>query len=254
MKGRALVWVLLTLLILSTGVRGEELSGQEIMEKVDANQFIASAKLEVEMITHDGDREIKTEMIMYVESDGEVTNALMEFINPRDEGVLFLLLEDTLWMRFPQADDLVEISGYMLEEGMMGSDASYRDILESEQLTELYTFEVLSTEELDGRNVYLLEGVAREGQEPAYSIRKFWVDAERWVILKEEMYGREGNLMQIRETKEVEEVATDRWMPMEMIMENQLKEDSKTLYRVLSIDLDYEIPEGKISKETLEEQ
>ncbi len=229
-----------------------ELTGEEIMDTVDENQFIASARMESEMIIRDRGRENVKEMISYVESDGEVTNALAEFVNPRDRGTKYLMQDDELWMYFPDAEDLVRISGHMLREGMMGSDFSYQDALESERLTELYTFEKEEMDSIDGREVYVVKAVAREGEEVAYYQRRFWVDAERFVILREEMYARDGRLLKEMITREVEEVQEGRWMPMEVVMEDKLKEGTETVYRIKILELDYDIPEGKISLDTLQ--
>ena len=239
----------------STVVLAEDLSGvngKEIMDRVDDNHFLASARMESEMIIRDRDRETTKEMISYMESDGEVTKALVEFVNPRDRGTKYLLLDDELWMHYPDAEELVRLSGHMLEQGMMGSDFSYQDALESERLTELYQFELEGEETLDNRPVYLIDAVAREGEEVAYYQRKFWVDAERFVVLREEMYARGGRVLKEMVTNEVEEIEEGRWFPVEMVMEDLLREDTETIYRVNEIELDYDIPENMLSVEALE--
>ncbi len=244
--------VLALFCILPLAAGAADLTGADIMDKVDENQFIASGRMESEMIIRDRGRENVKEMISYVESDGEVTNALAEFVNPRDRGTKYLMQDDELWMYFPDAEDLVRISGHMLREGMMGSDFSYQDALESERLTELYTFEKEEMDSIDGREVYVVKAVAREGEEVAYYERRFWVDAERFVVLREEMYARDGRLLKEMITKEVEEVQEGRWMPMEVVMEDKLKEGTETIHRIKVLELDYDIPEGKISLDTLQ--
>ena len=44
-------------------------------------------------------------------------NSLIEFTNPRDRGTKYLKRGDELWMFFPDAEDLVRISGHMLNRG-----------------------------------------------------------------------------------------------------------------------------------------
>ncbi len=146
MNKKLLIIVLTVILILVSGlfnqdILADELTGEEIMELVDDNQFLASARVVSEMTIMDGERKSVKEMESYIRSDGEITDALTEFYNPRDRGTRYLMQDDELWMYFPDAEDLVRISGHMLEEGMMGSDFSYQDLLESEQLTKLYEFE-----------------------------------------------------------------------------------------------------------------
>lgn len=237
---------------LSSAALSADLDGAAIMDKVDGNQFLESVRVESEMIIRDGRRERVTEMISYVQSDGETTQALAEFVNPRDRGTKYLLLDDEMWMYFPDAEDLVRISGHMLREGMMGSDFSYQDALESEQLTKLYSFEREADEQLDDRSVYVVKATALEGEDVAYHQRRFWVDAERFIILREEMYARDGRLLKEMVTLEIEEVDAGRWMPMELVMTDKLREGSETVYRIKSLQLDYDIPEGTISLDSLQ--
>lgn len=233
-------------------VQAEELTGEEIMTRVDDNQFLASARTESEMIIIDRDREIIKEMISYVRSDGEVTEGLAEFTNPRDRGTRYLLLDDELWMYFPDAEDLVRISGHMLEQRMMGSDFSYQDMMESERLTELYEFELESEDTINDRPVYVVKATAREGKDVAYHSRRLWVDQERFVILLEEMYARDGRLLKEMRSEKVEEVKEGRWMPTEMVMEDKLREDTETIYRIKELELDYDIPEGLLTLDELQ--
>ena len=55
----------------------------------------------------------------------------MEFTNPEDRGTRYLKRDKNLWIYFPKEQDTVKISGHLLKEGMMGSDVSYEDALES---------------------------------------------------------------------------------------------------------------------------
>ena len=251
---RRIVFLLIFSLAASLGFifADDTLSGEEIMELVDANQFYGSARFESDMIILDRGREIRKQMISYTVSDGTVTHALSEFTNPRDRGTKYLLLDDELWMYFPDAEDLVRISGHMLEQNMMGSDFSYQDALESEKLTDLYTFEKTGEETYEGRRVYVLEAYAAPDSRPAYYHRRFLVDAERFVILKDEMYARGGRLLKEMITTKVEEVQQDRWMPMEMVMEDKLKAGSQTRLVITKLELDYEMPSGLFSLRSLQ--
>ena len=69
--------------------------------------------------------------------------------------------------------------------------------MESDKLTELYDFNLIGEEDLDGRPCYVLEGIAVEGKEVSYYRRKSWVDKERFIGLKEELYARSGRLLKV---------------------------------------------------------
>lgn len=144
----------------------------------------------------------------------------------------------------------MKISGHMLNQGMMGSDFSYQDIMESDKLTDLYRFELLGEETLDGRPCYVLEGIAVEGKKVSYYRRKSWVDKERFVGLKEELYAQSGRLMKVMTVKRVE-VFEGRWYPVESVMEDKLRKDTRTEFIIKSSEFNPKIPAGVFTLENL---
>ncbi|GAG93445.1 unnamed protein product, partial [marine sediment metagenome] len=125
-----------------------EMTAEEIINKRDDNEYFDTAQMEAEMIIVSGGRKIiKTMFIL-----GDKRNALIEFTNPVDRGTKFLKREDDLWMFFPDAEEIIKISGHMLNQGMMGSDFSYQDVMESDKLTDLYDFKIIREEEFEGRS------------------------------------------------------------------------------------------------------
>ena len=150
----------------------------------------------------------------------------------------------------PHADDLVKISGHMLRQGMMGSDFSYSDALEADKLTELYTFTVVGEEEIDSRPTYVIEAEALPGAEVSYAKRKGWIDQERFVPLREELYAVSGKLLKVSTTKKVEYI-NGRYIPTEVVMEDQLKRNSSTTMILTHIEVGVEIPEGLLSLRSL---
>jgi len=153
-------------------------------------------------------------------------------------------------MFFPDAEDIVKISGHMLNQGMMGSDFSYQDIMESDKLTDLYNFEILKEEELNGRQCYVLEGVAKEGVKVSYYRRVSWVDKERFIGLQEELYAQSGKLLKETKVSEVQEIE-GRWIPIDSVMENKLRKDTYTGFKIVQIDFNPEIPEGTFTLQNL---
>lgn len=222
------------------------LTAEEIIKRRDENEYIITAYSEAEMIIKNSGRsQTKT-----MRSWQDKKMALAEFTNPRDRGTKFLKRDDDLWMFFPQAEDLVKISGHMLEQGMMGSDFSYQDLLESDKLTDLYDFEILAEEEFQGRSTYKLEGIKVPGKEVSYYRRVVWIDKERFVGLKEELYAESGKLLKEALVIEVKEIE-DRWYPVHVIMENKLRKDTSTEFIVKEIEFNSELPDNIFTLEGL---
>jgi outer membrane lipoprotein-sorting protein len=221
-------------------------TAEEIIKRRDRNEYIDTAIIESEMVIVNGNRKITKTMTSYVEGD----QGLVVFSNPRDRGTKFLKRDDDLWMFFPDAEDLVKISGHMLNQGIMGSDFSYQDVMESDKLTDLYNFTLSGEEEINGRLCYVLEGTAVEGREVSYYRRKSWVDKERFVGLKEELYARSGRLLKVMTVTKVE-LLEGRWYPMASVMEDKLRKDTRTEFIIKSIAFNPQIPVGTFTLENL---
>ena len=247
-KSSLVIFILLILVLslFNTSAAAQNLSAEEIIERRDENEYIITAYSEAEMIIKNSGRtQTKT-----LRSWQDKKNALAEFTNPRDRGTKFLKRDDNLWMFFPQAEDLVKISGHMLEQGMMGSDFSYQDMLESDELTELYNFKIIGEEKYQGRSTYKLEGVKVPGKKVSYYRRVVWIDKERFVGLKEELYAESGRLLKEARVTKVEKI-DDRWYPVQMIMENKLRKNTSTEFIVNEIEFNPELPENIFTLERL---
>ena len=246
-KGLLLIGITLSILFSSLimGV-ATEITAEEIINMRDNNEYFNTVQMEAEMIISSGSRIITKTMVAL--SDNQ--NSLVEFTNSQDRGTKFLKIEDNLWMFFPDAEEIIKISGHMLNQGMMGSDFSYQDVMESDKLTDLYDFEIIREEELDGRPCYILEGIAKEGVKVSYYRRVSWIDKERFIGLKEELYAQSGRILKETKVNKIEEIE-GRWVAMDSIMENKLRKDTYTQFILTQIIFDPEIPEDTFSLQNL---
>ena len=223
-----------------------EMTAEEIINKRDDNEYFETAQMEAEMIIASGSRIITKTMVVLADKQ----NSLVEFTNSQDRGTKFLKREDDLWMFFPDAEEIIKISGHMLNQGMMGSDFSYQDIMESDKLTDLYDFKIIGEEEFDSRPCYVLEGIAREGVKVSYYRRVSWVDKERFIGLKEELYAQSGRILKETKVNIIEEIE-GRWVPTNSVMENKLRKDTYTEFTITQIKFNLEIPEETFTLQNL---
>jgi len=242
----SLIVVLILILFSNSAAIAGKMSAEEIINKRDDNEYFNSVRLKAEMIIVSGSRKItKT---MFILSDKK--NALVKFTNPQDRGTKFLKREGNLWMFFPDAEDIIKISGHMLNQGIMGSDFSYQDIMESDKLTDLYNFKIIKEEEIDKRSCYVLEGIVREGVKVSYYRRISWVDKERFVGLKEELFAQSGRILKETRVNEIKKIE-GRWIPIDSVMENKLRKNTYTEFKITQIDFNPEIPEGTFTLQNL---
>ena len=213
--------------------QGSAPSAEQLLARLDANESFKSIRYSGRMeITIGGQTRVKEMTAVAMGAD----KALIEFTNPEDRGIRYLKLGKDLWMYFPKEQDTVKISGHLLKEGMMGSDVSYEDALESSDFKAKYSASVIGSDEVDGRKTWILELKAKVPT-ASYDRRVMWIDAERFVQLKEEMYAKSGMLLKTSTTLAVQRIG-DRWYGTSVAMESKLRKNTKTTFTMQKIELD----------------
>jgi len=224
-------------------------SADEIIDRVDRNMSSDNRVFESTMIIQGkrGSRTITSKS--YATGD---TRAFTEYLSPaRETGVKMLKLEDQLWIYSPATDRTIQISGHMLRQSVMGSDLSYEDMMEDRKLTELYSAKVTGNEIIDGRETWVLELDARV-QDVAYAKRRIWIDTERYVPLKEELYARSGQLLKQSTMSDIIRV-DGRWFPATVIYKDMLKQGDGTEFRITEIKFNQVIPDYIFTKAALKQ-
>ena len=108
-----------------------------ILEKVDKNMSSKNRVFESEMIIHG--RRTSRSITSRSYSAGN-KQSFTEYLSPaREQGTKMLKLENQLWIYSPSTDRIIQISGHMLRQSVMGSDLSYEDMMDERKMTEIYT-------------------------------------------------------------------------------------------------------------------
>jgi len=226
---------------------GQYPSGEAILNKIDENMSSKTRILISKMVIH-GRRGSRT-ITSKTWSEGE-DRSFTEYLAPaREKGTKMLKLEDQLWMYSPSTDRIIQISGHMLRQSVMGSDLSYEDMMEDPKLQNHYDAVVIGTESIDGRSCWIVELTAKTS-DVAYHFRKLWVDKERNIPLKEELIAKSGKLLKKMELKDVTQI-DDRWYPKRMIFKDMLKTGQGTEFIIETIEFDIAIPDYIFSKAAL---
>ncbi len=204
---------------------------------------------ESEMIIH-GTRNSRT--ITSISYSAGTKQSFTQYLSPaREQGTKMLKLGNQLWIYSPSTDRIIQISGHMLRQSVMGSDLSYEDMMDDRKLTEIYSAKVTDNEIIDGRNTYVLELTAKVDN-AAYHLQKIWVDTERFVPLKQEMFAKSGQLLKRTTLTDVKQVQ-GRWFPTKMLYKDVLKDGTGTEFRFKSVKFDQEIPDYIFTKAALKQ-
>ena len=241
--------ILIGLLFISTISMAQYPDGKELLEKIDENMASDSRIFTSTMVIHGrrGSRNVESKTW----AEGE-DNSYTEYLAPaREQGTKMLKQEDKLWIYSPSTDRIIQISGHMLRQSVMGSDLSYEDMMDDRKLTDIYDATLSGHEEIEDRDTYVLDLVANV-DDVAYHSQKIWVDSERFVPLKQEMFAKSGQLLKRTELSDVQKVQ-GRWFPMTMVYKDMLKDGKGTEFRMTSAKFDQDIPEYIFTKAALKQ-
>jgi len=239
---------IILILLFSFAFGQNEMTVDEIIQAMDDNLNAKSRILTSKMVVH-GRRASRT-----IESKNWVVGtdlAFTEYLSPpREAGTKMLKVGDKLWTYSPQTDRVIQISGHMLRQSVMGSDMSYKDMMEDESLTDLYTSTLEGSVIIEGRDHWIMVMDAKK-KGLSYPKRRAWIDKEYLLPMKEELYAKSGKLLKTATMDGIKKVQ-GRWFPTRFIFTDELKRNSKgTEWIIDEIEFDSEIPDSRFSKALL---
>jgi len=222
-------------------------SGKTILDKVDDNMSaktrIMTVRMEIE-----GSRGTRT-MQSKIWSEGD-SRSFTEYLSPaREKGTKMLKLENQLWIFSPATDRIMQLSGHALRQSVMGSDMSYEDMMNDTPLLERYKAEVTGQETIDSRACWVLTLTAIK-PDVNYYTQKMWIDQERYVPLKMDLFAKSGKLLKRTTLSDVQKTQ-GRWFPNVMIYKDMLKEGKGTKMIIESIQFNAAIPANIFNKGNL---
>ncbi|MFW6012666.1 MAG: outer membrane lipoprotein-sorting protein [Candidatus Bipolaricaulota bacterium] len=232
------------LLVSAAGVStaAEELSGQEILEKVDLQQEkIARGDL-ISVLTFEnqpaGGNPSQSRFLSLAKKKPDEPNyTLIYYLEPpKIEGSIFLTREEEdgqteMWLYLSALGQVKRLGISSRQETFAGSTLSRQEIGER-NMSERYEAELLEEAELtiDGESfpAFLLEVEAKDEDETRYPRGELWVGKDNWLVLKSEDYNEEGELERVLEVTKLETFEGKTAMKR-MVSENLLEELTTTV-------------------------
>jgi hypothetical protein len=244
---------------------GEELSGSEILTRVDQEaQFLGEGSmittLQFENEYSDGTTSANRFASLSKQVEGGAKYSLIYFVEPEDvEGTIFLSVqpdpdEDSrMWLYLPALGMAKELVAEQQEQSFAGSTFSYQDV-GSRDMEDKYDAELIGEETLvvgdESRLVYVLALTAKPDTDTDYPTAKMWVDKEGFFMLRTENYNAEGNLERMMEVTKLGEfdgkVTADQ-----MIASNVLDGSSTTITFLERVRPEEELSDSAFDPENL---
>ena len=228
--------------------QSDQMSANDIMKAIDKNLNADSRVITSKMVIK-GRRNSRT-----IESKNWIIGtelAFTEYLSPpREAGTKMLKIGEKLYTYSPQTDRVIQISGHMLRQSVMGSDMSYNDMMEDRPIEQLYNATLEGSIKIDDRDHYIIALDAKV-KGLSYPKRRSWVDKEYLLPTKEELYAKSGKLLKTASLHEIKKI-DGRWFPSKFIYKDELKRNSRgTEWIINDIQFNKKIPDSRFSKALL---
>lgn len=157
--------------------------------------------------------------------------SLLEFTSKAELGQKVLRTAGSLYLFYPDAEQLIRMQGSALRQSLLGSDISYEDMTEEKDTLNKYQATLLEQENIHGNLCYVVQ-LSAKTRTVAYPMQKLWIDADTFMVWKAEYSTQQNRLLKVMEVLETFTVA-ERVLPKVSKVEDVLKKGSQT---ILSVD------------------
>lgn len=232
--------VISTLIIggLGTAVMAKEMTGEDILEKVDKKMDSETRDfvLDMTIVNENGQ---KRDRKITIKTKGE-NKGLVKFLEPGDVKDTALLTveendQEDMWLYLPALGNVKKIASHNKNGNFMGTDFTYNDIdmVGGSNYEADYESKLVGEEKIRGDICYKLSTTPTK-ESINYSEMKMWVRKSDYMPLKLEFYDQDGNLKKVMTNKNYRDIDS-HLTPEEIVMEN-VQKGTKTILKLSEVE------------------
>lgn len=251
-----LLFALLIIVFSDTLAQDKQLSGREIMVKVDERPDGDDRKstLKMTLINKRGKERIR-EILSYWKEYGKDSKSIMYFKKPADvKGSGFLSWEyddpskdDDRWIYLPALKKVRRISGSSKNDYFMGSDFTYDDM--GGRSVDEDVHKLLREEVFEDKSCWVVESKSND-KDYMYSKVIQWIRKDALVAVKVEYYNKTGDVMKILNISDIRK-QDNIWTIFRMEMDNN-QEKHKTILEFDEVKYNTGVKDNLFKVSTLE--
>jgi outer membrane lipoprotein-sorting protein len=232
---------------------GQELTGEDIIQKVNdtMNVETSHAKAKMTIVTTSGS---KRTFVQESWSKNKGEKNLVRYLEPRrvkDQAVLMLNNADDIWMFFPRTQRVRKLATHAKKQKMQGSDFSYEDMGSGDAFIEDYVSQRLEDEESEGYDCFKLELTRKPESDLSYSRLIIWVIKENFVPIVIDYYDEKDPSRRLKrlvqsDIRMIDDIPT----AMRAVMFN-LNDNTQTELEMLEVKFNIPLDDNMFTERTL---
>jgi outer membrane lipoprotein-sorting protein len=180
----------LVLLCLAAQATAQDMTGEQIVRKVEKVNTAKDEKSTVELvlITKDKRRQKRSMETLFAKGEGEDDKSKLKFLTPENVRGLSLLTHeasgrsDDQWVYLPAFKKVKKIASSKRTNRFAQTDFTYED-LRTEDFS-AFTYKKLADKKVGDRPAHVVEATPKNPDTTGYSKRLIAVDSERWATLE----------------------------------------------------------------------
>jgi len=250
---KTLFYLILLLLMPISLCLGQELTGKEIIQKVNDlfNPQTSHGKSKMTIVTSSGSKRTFVSE-SWSKDDGEKN--LVRYISPRrvkGQAILMLNNADDIWSFFPRTQRVRKLATHAKKQKMQGSDFSYEDMGSGDAFIEDFTPKRLGDEKMEGEQCFKLELTRKQESDLSYSRMIMWVIKESFVPIVIDYYDEDDPKLQLKrlvqsDIKMIDGIPT----AFKTVMYNKL-DNTQTEMELLEVEYDVELSDDMFTERNL---
>ncbi len=177
--------------------------------------------------------------------------SLVRVTAPRkDVGNGTLMLDNNMWTYSPKVNRVIKVPSSMMSQSWMGSDFSNKDVSRADDIIDQYEHTLLATEEHEGQPVYVIESVPHEEAAVVWGKEVLRIREDN-VVLSQEYYDQDGELVKKLETLEIGEMG-GRTLALVQRIGKVDAPDEWTELRMEAMEFDIEVSDNVFTRSNLQ--
>ncbi len=221
--------VFLFLLLLPSLLFSQELTPQEMIKRSDdlMRGDTQEGKYSMAITTPNWERRLE----LYVYSLGR-DKMFIRILSPaKEKDTTTLRVKNEMWNYLPAVERTIKIPPSMMLQPWMGSDFANDDLVKESSIVNDYTHKLLSEENTEGQDVYVIELTPKPGSAVVWYKRIMRINKKDFTPVRDEFYGKNNKLIKTLSYSNVKKIS-GRSIPAHWDMTSEIKQGHTTIIEV----------------------